>query len=118
MDFPNMFWGLILKPEKRYEQVVETPFHVSKACVEPTTAKGGFTSIYIEVDDEEFLVCNLSDKIVNENLNLNFNTGDKIVFKTAGNGTVHLTGYNIMEDDNDMMGYDSYSDSDGEEEDS
>ena len=63
--------------------MVEEPFHISKACIEPTTSKGGYTSVYVEVDDEEFLACNLSDKIVNENLDLNFNTGDKIVFKTT-----------------------------------
>merc|ERR1739838_202234 len=85
------------KPEKRYEQVVEEPFHISKACVEPTTCKGNVVSVYVEANDEEFLVCNLSDKVMNETLDLNFNDGDKIVFKTSGTGVVHLTGYNIQE---------------------
>jgi len=97
-DSDSMFWGLVLKPEKRYEQVVEEPFHISKACVEPTTCKGKVVSVYVEANDEEFLVCNLSDKIMNETLDLNFNDGDKIVFKTSGTGVVHLTGYNIQEE--------------------
>lgn len=97
-DSDSMFWGLVLKPEKRYEQVVEEPFHISKACVEPTTCKGKVVSVYVEANDEEFLVCNLSDKVMNETLDLNFNDGDKIVFKTSGTGVVHLTGYNIQEE--------------------
>ena len=67
----------------RYEQTVEDPFHISKACIEPTTGKGNITSVYVECNDEEFIVCNLSDKILNETLDLNFNMGDKIVFKTS-----------------------------------
>jgi len=108
----HMFWGVVLKPEKRYEQTVEEPFHISKACIEANTSKGSVTSVFIEVDDEEFLICNLSDKILSETLDLNFNGGDKIVFKTTGNGTVHLTGYNIMQESGDDM----YEDFSGEEE--
>ena len=67
----------------RYEQTVEDPFHISKACIEPTTGKGNITSVYVECNDEEFIVCNLNDKILNETLDLNFNAGDKIVFKTS-----------------------------------
>merc|ERR1712203_1113263 len=78
---------------------VEDPFHISKACIEPTTGKGNITSVYVECNDEEFIVCNLSDKILNETLDLNFNMGDKIVFKTSGTGIVHLTGYNIQEEE-------------------
>merc|ERR1712113_262934 len=111
MESSRTFWGIVLKPEKRYEQTVEEPFHISKACIEANTSKGSITSVFIEVDDEEFLICNLSDKILNETLDLNFNGGDKIVFKTTQNGTVHLTGYNIMEESGDDM----YEDFSGEE---
>ena len=70
----------------RYQQEVETPFHVSKACLEPNTGKPGeVTSVFVEVDDEEFIVCNLNGKNMNENLDLNFNTGDKVCFKTNVN---------------------------------
>ena len=99
----------------RYEQTVEEPFHISKACIEANTSKGSVTSVFIEVDDEEFLICNLSDKILNETLDLNFNGGDKIVFKTTGNGTVHLTGYNIMQESGDDM-YEDFSDEEESEE--
>ena len=94
---------------------MEEPFHISKACIEANTSKGSVTSVFIEVDDEEFLICNLSDKILNETLDLNFNGGDKIVFKTTGNGTVHLTGYNIMQESGDDM-YEDFSDEEESEE--
>jgi len=110
-----MFWGLVLKPEKRYEQVVEEPFHISKACVEPATCKGKVASVYVEANDEEFLVCNLSDEILNETLDLNFNAGDKIVFKSSGTGVVHLTGYNIQDEAGPGMMFESDDDSSDEE---
>jgi len=111
-----MFWGVIIKPDKRYEQTVEDPFHISKACIEPATSKGKFTSVYVESNDEEFLVCNLSDKILNETLDLNFNMGDKIVFKTSGTGVVHLTGYNIQEEEGPSTMFESEDDYSSEDE--
>lgn len=64
--------------------MVEEPFHISMACIEPTTSgKGSITSVFVEVDDEEFIICNFSEQILNNNLDLNFNSGDKIVFKTS-----------------------------------
>merc|ERR1711899_146757 len=99
----------------RYEQTVQEPFHISKACIEPTTSKGSVTSVFVEVDDaDEFIICNLSEKIMNENLDLNFNSGDKICFRTTGTGSVHLTGYNILEEDDGPDDFD-FSD-DGSEE--
>merc|ERR1712218_368206 len=115
MEAPRMFWGVVLKPEKRYEQTVEFPFHISKACIEPSTSKDSITSVYVEVDDaDEFIICNLSEKVMNETLDLNFNNGDKICFKTTGNGSVHLTGYNIMEEDDGPDDFD-FSDDESEE---
>ena len=73
--------------------------------------------MYIETDDEEYLLCNLNNKNLDSNLDLNFNAGDKIVLKTSGVGVVHLTGYNIMDDEENPMMFDD-SDDDGEEEES
>ena len=42
-----------------YEQEAPESFHVSMACVEPQSASGGATSIYLDKDGEEFLLCNL-----------------------------------------------------------
>ena len=35
-----MFWGLVVKPGKCYESVVENAFRLTKACLEPSTAAG------------------------------------------------------------------------------
>merc|ERR1712226_103625 len=114
LESTRMFWGIVLKPEKRYEQTVQEPFHISKACIEPSTSKGSVTSVFVEVDDaDEFIICNLSEKIMNENLDLNFNSGDKICFRTTGTGSVHLTGYNILEEDDGPDNFD-FSDEESE----
>merc|ERR1712080_537791 len=109
----GMFWGLVLKPEKRYEQVVDEPFHISHACLEPSESDQ-VTSVYIETDDEEYLLCNLTNKKSNISLDLNFNFGEKIVFKTTGAGVIHLTGYNVLEEGGpeDSMMFDESDDED------
>ena len=96
----NVFWGLVIKPGKRYETEVQEPFRITKACIEPATAKDGkVTSVYVEQSDnnEEFIIANLNLKNFNESLDLTFNEGEKICFKIDGSGTVHLTG-NLLDD--------------------
>jgi len=114
-----MFWGLVVKPNKRYETEVQEPFRITKACLEPSTAEGKVSSLLIECDNnEEFILANLNMKNFNENLDLAFNDGEKICFKVDGPGTVHLTG-NLLhpeEDGMDMMeDSDSSMESDVEE---
>lgn len=95
-----MFWGLVIKPGKRYETEVQEPFRITKACIEPSTAKDGkVTSVYVEQSDnnEEFIIANLNLKNFNESIDLSFNEGEKICFKIDGPGTVHLTG-NLLDD--------------------
>ena len=65
----------------RYEQTVEECFHISKACIEPTLNNGKVCSVYLEQDNEEFILCNLSQKNLNESLDLNFTEGEKICFR-------------------------------------
>jgi len=119
----NIFWGLVLKPGKRYETEVQEAFRVTKACVEPSSAGGKVSSVMVECDNsEEFIIANLGPKLYNETLDLAFNEGEKICFKVDGPGTIHLTG-NILEENSppddssmfDMMGSES---SEGEEEES
>jgi len=88
-----------IKPGKRYETEVQEPFRITKACIEPATAKDGkVTSVYVECDNnEEFIIANLNLKNFNEGLDLSFNEGEKICFKVDGPGTVHLTG-NLLDD--------------------
>ena len=61
---------------------MEEPFHISKACLEPTTDNGKISSVYLEQDNEEFIICNLQQNgNLNETLDLNFNEGEKICFR-------------------------------------
>jgi hypothetical protein len=47
----------------------------------------------VTVDKNDYLLCNLSKhKFQQQNLDLNFETGDTIAFMTKGKGIVHLTG--------------------------
>ena len=64
----------------RYEQTVEEGFHISKACLEPSQ-NGKVCSVYLEQDNEEFILCNLSPKNLNESLDLNFTETEKICFR-------------------------------------
>eukprot|EP00090_Calanus_glacialis_P001782 TRINITY_DN11314_c0_g1_i1.p1 TRINITY_DN11314_c0_g1~~TRINITY_DN11314_c0_g1_i1.p1 ORF type:complete len:382 (-),score=124.86 TRINITY_DN11314_c0_g1_i1:29-1105(-) len=118
MDPPrNMFWGLVVKPNKRYETEVQEPFRITKACLEPSTAEGKVSSLLIESENnEEFIIANLNLKNFNENLDLAFNEGEKICFKVDGPGTVHLTG-NLLQPEEDGMDMMEDSDSSMESED-
>ena len=61
---------------------MEESFHISKACLEPTTDNGKISSVYLEQDNEEFIICNLQQNgNLNETLDLNFNEGEKICFR-------------------------------------
>ena len=97
----NIFWGLVIKPGKRYETEVREAFRVTKvssthggqifnllnfrlkACIEPTSCKEGkITSVLVECDNnEEFIIANLNLKSFNESLDIAFNEGEKICFK-------------------------------------
>jgi len=94
------FFGLIVKPNKRYDTVVKKAFRISKACIEPATMEGDkVTSLYLEYDGEEFIIANLYKGQMSELLDLSFNLNEKISFKVDGPGIVHLTGNTIDEDE-------------------
>jgi len=94
----NIFWGLVVKPGKRYETEVQEPFRITKACLEPATATSKTSSVFVECDNnEEFIIANLNAKNINETIDLSFNEGEKICFKVDGPGTVHMTG-NLLDD--------------------
>merc|ERR1711892_226573 len=114
----NMFWGLAVKPGKRYETEVQEAFRITKACIVPSTSAGEVSTLFIENDNsEEFILANLSLKNFNESLEISFNEGEKICFRVSGPGTIHLTG-NLLECGDDDSDDDSESESDEDEEDS
>jgi len=125
MESSGIFWGIILKPDKRYESVVEEDFRVTKACVDTTTLESGkVATVILEKGNEEFILCNLNGPSnYDSNIDLAFVAGEKICFKTEGSATVHLTGSLMPDDDvpDDSMMMDSMGNSmfdtteDGEE---
>jgi len=95
------FFGLIVKPNKRYDSKVKESFRISKACIEPSSASNKVTSLYVEYESEEYIIANLGAHNLNENLDLGFSIGETVAFKVEGPGTVHLTGN--IESDPDLM---------------
>lgn len=78
---------------KRYTQTVERAFHVSMACLEPSTADNDNVSVLLAFDNREFILCSLNKhRVIQTQLDLNFQSGDKIAFMSSGKGRVHLTG--------------------------
>lgn len=120
METPGLFWGIVLKPEKRYETEVEEDFRVTKACVDTSTLeKGMVASVVLEKGSEEFILCNLNGPSnYDSSIDLSFAEGERICFRTEGGATVHLTGHLVPDDtpDESMMMGNSMFDSDGEEE--
>lgn len=119
-----MFWGLILEPGKRYTTTVEKSFHVSMAALDCTTVKQDqeIMSVMLETEGQESLLCNLCKQkgVLQEKLDLNFLTGETVTFTCRGNGTIHLSGYLVSDDDDELgeMGEEEEDDEEVEEEDS
>ncbi|KAG5670168.1 hypothetical protein PVAND_000449 [Polypedilum vanderplanki] len=95
-----MFWGLILKANKRYTQVLSKPFHLSSAALDHSTSDDEPVQVMYSHEDRSYLLCTLrKGKKEQCMLDLNFAEGDKLCFLTKGNGIVHLTGFLIPEQD-------------------
>ena len=76
--------------------MVEKTFHVSKACVEPSTLEEGkVTSVFLEVDGDEYILCNLNQQSLNQSLDLNFSAGEKLCFRVevALVLTIHMSSF-------------------------
>jgi len=115
----GLFWGVVLKPDKRYEQVVEEDFRITKACVDPSTLENGkVTSVILEKDNDEFIICNLTNPTgLDRQMDLAFCEGEKVTFRTEGGATVHLTGHVQPEEpDMEQMGFPGYDEGSEEEE--
>lgn len=112
----KFFWGVVMRPEKRYEQTVEVGFHLSKAVLDPNTAKNGWTTVTVENDGEEIIICALNDKTLSTDLDLNFMEGETVCFQVNGAGTVHMSGYLMSGEDDSMMDFEASSEDESESE--
>merc|ERR1712071_432840 len=100
--FHKMFWGLIVEPGKKYSQVVENPFHISKATIDLSVATEDNISLLLDYEGQpEYILCHLNKTNKQESLDLNFQQGDTISLFTQGQCPIHLTGYLLGEDDSD-----------------
>ncbi|KAH0546649.1 46 kDa FK506-binding nuclear protein [Cotesia glomerata] len=97
-----MFWGLIMEPNKRYTQTVEKAFHVSMATLDVTTADDAVVQVMLCYDNRNYLLCNLLKSSSQAQLDLNFKEGTRISFTSNGRGHVHLTGYLIPDELDDL----------------
>ncbi|XP_055523736.1 39 kDa FK506-binding nuclear protein [Wyeomyia smithii] len=106
-----MFWGLILKANKKYTQTVVKAFHLSQAALDLSKAGDGDVQVMLTSEENTYLLCTLGKKTPQVSLDLNFDEGDQISLSTKGEGIVHLTGY-LVPSEADFMD----SDEDAEEE--
>lgn len=109
-----MFWGLVLKANKRYSQTVTKTFHLSQATLDvANSTSDADVQVMLASDNQNYILCTLNkNKILQVPLDLVFSEGDDISFSCVG-GVVHLTGY-LVPSDEDMMGLGDDSDSDEE----
>lgn len=98
-----MFWGLILKTNKKYSQTVQKAFHLSQAALDLTKSAGGDVQVMLTSEENTYLLCTLGKDRPQCQLDLNFEEGDQISLATKGEGMVHLTGY-LVPSEEDMFG--------------
>ncbi|RWS18024.1 hypothetical protein B4U79_12832 [Dinothrombium tinctorium] len=98
-----MFWGVILETGKRYSQKVESAYHLTMAALEPDPKKKGKSvSVMVEHEKSDYILCNLDyEKSLHQSLDLVFANGEDITFFLNGEGTVHLTGYILPDEEFD-----------------
>lgn len=86
--------------------MVNKQFHVSQATLDVKSVESGdeYVQVFVEVDNENHLLCNLNLAIPQVSLDLGFSEGETIAFFSRGAGIIHLTGYMIEDEDEDFGG--------------
>lgn len=110
-----MFWGLVLKANKKYSQTVQKAFHLSQAALDLSKCGDGDVQVMLTSEENTYLLCTLGKKVPQVALDLNFEEGDQISLSTKGEGVVHLTGY-LVPSEEDFFGGDDDEELEEEEE--
>lgn len=100
-----MFWGLVLKANKKYSQTVQKAFHLSQAALDLSKCGDDDVQVMLTSEESTYLLCTLGKKTPQVALDLNFDEGDQISLSTKGEGVVHLTGY-LLPNEADLFGDD------------
>lgn len=111
-----MFWGLILKANKKYSQTVQKAFHLSQAALDLSKSGDDDVQVMLTSEENTYLLCTLGKKTPQVALDLNFDEGDQISLSTKGEGIVHLTGYLVPSEEDMFGGMDDDEDAEEEEE--
>lgn len=95
--------GLVLKANKRYSQQVTKGFHISHATLDLKTINAndsdGIVQVWLNTDDADHLLANVSRQNSHVSLDLAFTEGESVSFYSKGSGTVHLSGYLLVDED-------------------
>ncbi|KAL0083389.1 hypothetical protein F4703DRAFT_1930144 [Phycomyces blakesleeanus] len=94
------FWGLEIKPNKVYKQVVPSPFQLIMVALDHDNAFTTRSSLVVKVDERELILCSLSvGQKEQQYVNIGFCEGELISISVKGPSTMHLTGNYIFEED-------------------
>ncbi|XP_017143168.1 39 kDa FK506-binding nuclear protein [Drosophila miranda] len=85
----SMFWGLVMKPNRKYTQTIVKSFHISGVALD----KGEEAKLYLTAEKQKYVVATVRKDTPQVPLDLNFSKGDRIIFQTTGDATVSLLGY-------------------------
>ncbi|XP_070162329.1 46 kDa FK506-binding nuclear protein [Polyergus mexicanus] len=111
-----MFWALILEPYKRYTQCVKHTFHVTMACLDLSLAREP-VQVMVKCNNKNFLLCTLDKNGKSQtSLDLIFEKGENITFFCNGQGSVHMTGYLLPNENIDSDSEDEIEEEEQEEE--
>lgn len=90
--------GIKLKPVKKYEMIVNGDLFIQRCILNlqesPFLCMNANynASVWLEIDEQEYLLCNVSRDKSQVNLNLAFGAGENIKLFCKGLGVVQLTG--------------------------
>lgn len=91
-DERRIFYGINIKPLRKYAQPVVDSLHISNAALH----SGVYVRFYLKIRNTTFTIASLSHAKPQVALDLNFNGGDHVYFYAVGHGQVSVLGYSLQ----------------------